>query len=449
MKRLFLEADELGQWTRPFGVHESWQDHGAGLLATLARQHGYSMDILSLKAMHSWAECRMAIKPYDLILMNVRSWRYPWAKRAAEIAKVANPNCQVWAGGFHNTVALAEMEAVPQFDLLIRGEGEQTLLDLLGGMKPAGRVIKGKPCPQLDDLPFMDRGLWPRPPAGPWPLEGTNNWGPGKVAATMLTGRSCPWHCSFCYPAERDHFGKPKRRSVGNILEELGYIKASWGEFSTVLFHDSEFLMHRQWLEEFVERYPREAGGVHFWASCRADMICRWQDLVEAMVRDCNWHCLSIGLESGSDRVLKAMNKETTAAQNLEAIEIANRLGDELEAQGKLPCVVFANIMLATPGEEPEDAFATIRMLGRIKRCVPSMSFFTPYPGSLLGNRAIAEGKSLDVGKKYLRFPNEAKVAGVDYQFYADLFNGKYDGETGVPMQQVFRAQGSPGMALV
>lgn len=452
MKRLFLEADELGQWTRPHGPHETWSDHGMGLLVTLANQHGYPMDTLSLKGMHSWAEYRMAIKGYDLLVMNVRSWRYIYAKRAAEIFKMVNPKGQVWAGGMHCTVAMPEMEAVPQFDVIVSGQGEGTLLELLRDGGSSERVLKGhvKGYEKIDDLPYIDRTVWPKPPRteGIWPLEGPGGWGPGPRAATLLTSRSCPMHCSFCYPAERNHFGPPRRRSVGNVLGELRAIEQRWGDFSMVLFHDSEFLMHPRWLDEFIERYPSETPARPFWASCRADMMAKWPERVKALRDDCHWHCFSIGLESGSQKVLDIMNKETTVAQNMAAIEMVNSMVDEALAKGERPPVIFANVMLATPGEEPEDAFATIKMLGKIKRVIPSLSWFTPYPGSTLGDRMIAEGRSLDSHKRYLRFPNEAKLTGIDYQFYVDLMNGKYDREVGLSMRQLMSRQGSAGEAL-
>jgi radical SAM superfamily enzyme YgiQ (UPF0313 family) len=71
--------------------------------------------------------------------------------------------------------------------------------------------------------------------------------------------------------------------------------------------------------------------------------------------------------------------------------------------------------MLGIPGEEPEDAFKTMRMLKRMKRVMPSISFYAPYPGSALGYQLIAEGKSLMSKDNYHRFPDDEKVKGVDY----------------------------------
>ena len=85
--------------------------------------------------------------------------------------------------------------------------------------------------------------------------------------------------------------------------------------------------------------------------------------------------------------------------------------------------------MLGIPGEEPEDAFKTMRMLKGMKRVMPSISYYAPYPGSALGFQLIAEGKSLMSKDNYHRFPGDEKVKGVNYQFYRDLLAGKYDDE--------------------
>lgn len=453
LKTAFLDlgCGDVGHWHSPTcSLHERWGDHGMALLVTLAHQHGYQMDVVGWSGLHSLAEWRMIAKRYDIICMNVRSWRYAYAKRAAEIAKSANPNVQIWVGGFHATVCKQEMLDIEAFDVIVSREAEGTFLELLANGGSKERFIEGSvgQYTNLDDLPFIDREVWPKAPGSAWPLESPGGWGPGPRAATLVTSRACPWHCSFCYPAERNHFNMTRRRSVSHVLGELAYIKQRWEPITSVVYHDSEFLMHKAWLEEYLERYPKEAG-YPFWASCRADVMARWPDLVRALHREANWHCFSIGLESGSQKVLDIMNKETTVEQNLAAIELVNQLGDEAIVEGRRPPVIFANVMLGIPGEEPEDAFATVRMLGTIRRGIPSLSLFTPYPGSTLGDEVIARGDSLDTLKHYHRFPNEPKCKGIDYQFYANLFAGKYDSEVGFSVPAMMSRQGSAGEALV
>ena len=253
--------------------------------------------------------------------------------------------------------------------------------------------------------------------------------------ATVLTGRMCPWKCSFCYPVEVRHYGQMRRRSVDSVLAELNWLERLHGPLGGVVFHDSEFFMHKKWLEEFLERYRRETKGWPFWAATRADMVCRWPELFEALVLEGNWRAVSIGFESGSDRVLGLLNKGTTRAQNDEAIRRVNALGDRQEQSGQRAVEMYANIMLGIPGEQPEEALETVRMAMQVKRALPSMAFFTPYRGNVLGEQMWSAGRVLSTGDNYYGF--QAKVAGVDYEFYRRLLAGAYNDVLGGEIERL------------
>jgi hypothetical protein len=123
------------------------------------------------------------------------------------------------------------------------------------------------------------------------------------------------------------------------------------------------------------------------------------------------------------------LNKECTEEDNFFTIDLLHRIGDEMEAQGKVAPIFWSNIMLGIPGETREDAFKTMRMVKYMRRVMPSISFYAPYPGSALGHQLIAEGRSLMTRENYHRFPDDEKVRGIDYPFYRDLLAGRYDDE--------------------
>src|SRR5262249_33449115 len=106
-----------------------------------------------------------------------------------------------------------------------------------------------------------------------------------------------------------------------------------------------------------------------------------------------------------------------------------DRIADDLARRGETPPRFWANIMLAIPGETREEAFATMRMLRRMRHVLPSISFYAPYPGSALGYQLMVEGRSRMTSDNYHRYPSEEKLAGVDYRFYRDLLAGRYDRE--------------------
>jgi len=170
-------------------------------------------------------------------------------------------------------------------------------------------------------------------------------------------------------------------------------------------------------------------------------MIGHHPDLFEALIRETRWNTVSVGFESGSDRVLETLNKECREEDNRFAISFLNDIGDEMEREGKKPPTVWANVILGTPGETREDAEKTLRMLHSTRRVQPSVSFFTPYPGSLLGYQLIAEGKSLLLKDTYHRNPGIAKVRDIDYAFFKSVLS-----RMNVPPSRVMTDTRSPVM---
>lgn len=432
-RRLWLDLGDLRVLVNTGGAHPKWQDHGLGLLRTILHANGVATDLASTRACTSWDAVGQQLRGYDVLLMNVRSYTFPIARRAAQIFKQLNPGGVVITGGMHAAVAPHEMAAVPEFDRICRGSGEQVIVDLVRDPLAFPRVITGTGAKSMAEWPMIDRTLWPKPgsvelaKAYPWPLEPECGWGPPPVA-TVLTSRVCPWQCAFCN--ENSYISNMGRRPVEAVIDELSYLDAAHGPIGSVVIHDSMFFQNPRWLREWIDVYPRKARRVWpYWAAARADTVRQWPDLFEALVRETNWMTVSIGFESGSDRVLKILNKECTEEDNEFTIDLLNRIGDDLERQGKPAPVFWANIMLAIPGETREDAFKTIRMLRSMRRAIPSIAFYAPYPGSALGHQLIAEGKSLMSSDRYHRFASDEKVQGIDYEFYRALLRGAYDAE--------------------
>ena len=451
MKRLFLDLGDLGDLVEPAGPHEQWQDHGLGLLRTILHQNGVMTDCFSTRGCMTWEEVEKRMRGYDLLIMNARSYTYPIALRAARIFKQINPKGIILVGGMHATVALDEISAIPQFDHIVQGPGENIIVDLVKDPSAYPRVILASGAKSMAEWPMMDRELWPKPHKKlekkfPWPLEPECGWGPGPVV-TMLTSRVCPWQCAFCN--ENSYIPNMGRRPVDMVIDELNYLDRKYGVGSIVI-HDSMFFQNPSWLQEWLEKYPRKANKRwEYWAAARADTVRQWPDLFEAIVKETNWKQVSIGFESGSDRVLRILNKECTEEDNYFVIDLLTRIGDELEAKGEKPPAFWSNIMLGIPGETREDAFKTMRMVKYTKRIMPSISFYAPYPGSALGYQLIAEGKSKMSKENYHRYPDDEKVKGIDYTFYRELLAGRYDDEVNKGLAVIRQERANYADALI
>ncbi len=429
---LWLDLGEFDALLTKKDPQGKWQDHGLGILRTIMHQNDVVTDIASTRVVSSWDELSPFLEGYKILLMNVRSYTYPFAVTASELFKKLNPDGLVIVGGMHASVATSEMEAIESFDKICTGAGENIILDLVADPASFPRIFDSKGAKSLADWPMIDRTLWPEPPTRRtsrrmnWPMEPSCGWGPGP-AATIITSRVCPWQCSFCN--ESSFIPNMGRRPVDQVIDELNHLDDTYG-IGSVIIHDSMFFQNPKWLEEWIEKYPKNANKTWpYWAAGRPDTVRQWPDLFKALVLETNWNTISIGFESGSDRMLKILNKECTEEDNLFTIDLVNDLGDKMKAEGRKPPTFWANVILGIPGETREEAFKTMRMVKRMKRASPSIAFYAPYPGSVLGYQLIAEGKSLMSKENYHRSPGVKKLKGIDYSFYQELLAGKYDEE--------------------
>src|SRR5688572_18892603 len=241
-KILWLDLGDLGDLVNPAGPHEQWQDHGLGLLRTILHNNGIVTDLQSTRLMTSWNQLRKNLEGYEMLIMNVRSYTFPIAYKAAKLFKEVNPQGLVLTGGMHATVALDEMVEIEEFDRICQGPGENIIVDLVKDPQAFPRVIVGIGAKSMADWPQIDRTLWPQPHRRlrkkfNWPLEPECGWGPGPVV-TILTSRVCPWQCVFCN--ENSYIPNMGRRPVEMVIEELNALDDNYGVGSIVI-HDSMF----------------------------------------------------------------------------------------------------------------------------------------------------------------------------------------------------------------
>jgi len=380
-------------------------DHGAGLTYTAARQAGCDIDFVDMKALSNDSELEEKIRGYDLVAFGLKSSYYSIGMKVIEVAK-AN-GAKVIVGGYHVTAAPKELLENEDIDWVFHGESEITFPKFLKDPDEFDREIWGEKPQDLDDLSFIDRSIYREP------IEPCDGWwyGGRKKMITVMAARGCPYRCGFCQPLENNHFGKKlRRRSVESIIYELEILKETY-EPDCLMIHDDTFLIQPSWLEEFIEEYPRI--NLPFWAAGRADGICKHPDLVKRLI-DVGWELVSVGFESGSQRILDLMKKDITVEQNLEAARIIKSFGAK----------IYANYMIGLPWETKEDIQATARMVDEIDAEMPSWAYFTPYPGCEMGEECIKKGLSLLDRNNYNRCPGGEKVKGVDYKYIKKVVAG-------------------------
>jgi anaerobic magnesium-protoporphyrin IX monomethyl ester cyclase len=106
------------------------------------------------------------------------------------------------------------------------------------------------------------------------------------------------------------------------------------------LIHDDLFLMGKGRLEKFIELYKESGINAEFYIQGRADLIIKYQKQIKNLSH-IGLKGILIGFESGSDRILKFINKDVTVEENLESAKICKDLGIK----------IWANYMFGLPGE--------------------------------------------------------------------------------------------------
>jgi len=242
----------------------------------------------------------------------------------------------VFAGGPHTII---EPEIYPKNVTIFPGEYESA----------GGRLI------DLDKLPFPNFDI----------LLDKDQYSPNAFAH-LITSRGCPFRCRFCSSSviwKR----KVTFKSADRILAEMKYIEDRFGS-NYFTFWDEVFTLYRKRLQEFCAKYNLSS---KWRCDTRADALTN--DVVQ-MMSNAGCGQMSVGVESGVDRILKYIGKGETTAEYSRAAEILNSHGVEWKAY----CII------GFPEETEEDMHRTISFVKSLQPFRITMSFFTPYKGTSL-----------------------------------------------------------------
>jgi anaerobic magnesium-protoporphyrin IX monomethyl ester cyclase len=362
------------------------EPHGILRVSAALKQAGHSTDMV-VATEEDPVEVALRIKP-SVVAYSV----YTGTQRYyLDLNRRIRDQLDVYSvmGGPHPTFfpEIIEEEGV---DAICVGEGEYATVDLMNALehgdpiegianwwiKSNGRVHRNGLRPlvgDLDALPFPDRELLYRA----HPLSRARKLKP------FITGRGCPYNCSFCFNEAFSQLYEGKgrrtrRRSVENVIREIQEVRERY-PLDFVLFLDDTFIINRKWLGELAGRYKEEVR-LPFWCQVRANLVT--EDKV-ALFKDMGCVSVSFGLETANDRLrYEVLNRHMTKEQILKASRILREHG----------IAYSTNNMLGLPTGNLETDLETLDLNIECRPDYVNVFLYQPYPKTKLGEMALREG---------------------------------------------------------
>jgi radical SAM superfamily enzyme YgiQ (UPF0313 family) len=355
-------------------------------LGTILRRAGYDVTCIDGHTVNRTTEEMvddiLGLDP-DYVGISTATHNFPFGKEIATLLKTKRPKLPIIIGGVHVTSTQAERFAEEEmFDFALIGEGERAIVkftELFYGCRDwsqvpglvwrdDGQVVRNSPVipiANLDELPIVDMSLFRTE-------EFSLRLPSGEVTgvAPIASSRGCPYKCSFC--AEPNLFGrKLRKRSATHVVDEMEALHNTYG-ISHFFFYDSTLTLDRKHLIRISELILQRGLKVTWEGWSRADRVD--EELLTKM-RDAGFVRMSVGIESGDPQVLSIIRKGMTPQDNRNALDLAVRLGIEVEG--------FA--MLGHPGDTLRSILKTAWFLRRLPHLAySSFSIAIPYPGTEL-----------------------------------------------------------------
>lgn len=361
-------------------------------LSALLKAEGHRVDLL-VDDLEKRADDRIEKESPDMICFSITTGEFPWMKSFVQRIR-RRFHGMIVCGGPHPTF-YPEIIEEPWLDAICIGEGDRAFPEFVNTVaagedhtqvenfhvRKGGNIIKNRIrdlVKNLDSLPFYDRSLYRYYPQYREPGNDI------LYHTVVITGRGCPYKCSFCFNASYNELynGKGKivrRRSVENLILELKELVRQYSP-SFITFDDDTFtLSSSEWLDRFFRQYKEEVG-IPFKLNARANHLNR--SLVAAL-RSAGCYAVKIGVESGDSDIRNRLLKKKISNH-----EIQNAAS--LLKEYKIRFQTF-NI-IGTPGETFDLAMETFRLNRNIQPDFVWTSLLVPYPGTEIYEYCLNQG---------------------------------------------------------
>jgi anaerobic magnesium-protoporphyrin IX monomethyl ester cyclase len=321
---------------------------------------------------------------FDIVAISSTSQDYAQAIQIARSMKQKNRNTIMVLGGHHITYLPETL--TEDFDIGVRGEGEQTFLDLINYFQENGFVLIPEKLKKIPGVIFRENGnllaTEKRPLLDLDALPHPDRKSGGSQY--IFTSRGCPFKCSFC--SSSAFWEKTRFFSANYVVEEIEQLLQQFPGMKQVPIWDDLFIADKKRLMKIIDLV--EAKGinkeVNFSFSVRANLV---DDEMCIALKRLNVVGVAFGAESGSDRILKLMNKGAAVQQNQKALDLLQTYG--------IP--VMCSFIVGWPTETEEEVRKTFEFIlqniaaGKLSNS-NAVNILMPIPGTVLWDTAVHDG---------------------------------------------------------
>lgn len=363
------------------------------MIAAVLEKKGYNVKILDLPAQKlskkSVLSFTSAENP-DLIGISAMTPNLTSAINLARQIKEVEPEVDIVLGGPHASLFPEEtLQNVPDFDIIVHGEGEETIVELAETFEKGERVDpqilgiayrEGKEIrlsqkrsyiSDLDCLPFPAFNLLPM---GRYRLHPPH--GKRTPAIPIMTSRGCPYRCIYCSKSVFGH--KYRANSPEYIINEIEYLIEKFNA-KEITFYDDVFTLDKKRINAICDGLDEKGIDIPWTCETRVNLVTR--DLLERMKKS-GCYLIAYGVESGNQSILNSLKKDVQIEQITQAFKITHVAGIQ----------TVAYFMIGSPGETPNTIKETIALAKKLDSDFAQFSISTPFPGTELFNIVCKSG---------------------------------------------------------
>lgn len=380
-----------------------------GLLSigTVLYNLGYRVDILDCRLHytngreHFLDVLKKKSKDVRLLIgISLMTAQIPCVLEIIDTIRQINSNIHIVLGGIHPTLYPKQTCKDDSVDFVIVGDGEYPMAELVKSLDKGGlsyKDIKGLTYRENHHIisnpigkPFDIRGLGV--PAYhllemknylakiPFYLEKKT------IGLEYNSSRGCPYNCSFCVNNILPQNRIWRYKTADQVIEDLHILKDKY-RFNYLFFEEENPFTNMSRTFEIAEKLIKDDFNIHYCGNVRADVVVKTPKNILKTMKESGWCETSIGIESGSNKVLSYLRKNITVDQVIPVAKILDELG----------IYALYSFMMFLPYENSVDRELTYALMKEIKITHPNSEFigpqpYRPYPGSDLYKDCLGEG---------------------------------------------------------